>query len=212
MNYGETNTDPNLYRLVTRRVTRKVLATFPSELRDFQQKLGPIEPNFLNRKSYRGEMHGLTKNEMTNFINKICRSSGYHPLPFAGNIESYIIFTLDEDSFRAFRVNGKSVSIRSAALKSRFENEVIRADIHGKGGSYIFLALLKNALTTKYLKQGELLTFVDIGCFLEGVSLLAAWMQLVGCIHFFVKNTDEIKIDGKVVVPICFYRLGHRKA
>lgn len=78
--------------------------------------------------------------------------------------------------------SAKSLSI--GQFKKVCEKQTDRADIRGSGGTIILLALDFSVLKTKYLQQSEILSWVDLGCILEGMSILASVKQYNCCIHF----------------------------
>ena len=96
------------------------------------------------------------------------------------------------------------------SLRKYVKKQTDRADIRGSGGTIILLALDFSVLKTKYLQQSEILSWVDLGCILEGMSILASVKQYNCCIHFFMKDPRNILFDEKSYTPVCLFRIGHK--
>lgn len=178
------------------------------EISDVHEDIGSENICFQDRRSFRGDLKSITNVELQKFIKAISRTSSYHPIPFAGNIAPYVIIVLNDNHFSAYNVSGEKVSLPKSEALSHLRNEIIRKDICGSGGTYLFVSLIMNALTEKYVDQDLLLKMVDVGCLLQSMSLLASWKGLRGCIHFFQKDPKIIEFPNELVLPISLYRVG----
>lgn len=180
----------------------------------FDKNLTNLHQNYIfkNRRSYRGSMINLSYEELKNFIETISRRTNYHPIPIAGNISPLGSFCLNKENLYYSNFLNDSFNIfYSSSLKNYIQRQINRSDIKGNGGTIFLLCLDFNILKSKYLQQSDILSWVDLGCLLEGMSIITALQSYRCCIHFFIQDPVEIVFNHIAYTPVCIFRIGHKK-
>jgi hypothetical protein len=164
----------------------------------------------LIRRSYRGNMVSLSLNEVRDYVSKVSRTVGKHPIPLAGDVQPLKVVAMSTEYMSAFNLLGEEGTVDND-LRARLYHESIRSDIHGSGGTYLFVLVDATWLYMKYGEQGNILWLVDLGCLIEALLLEAEWSGYVGCIHFFQKDVSNIETSLGEGSPICMLRVGIKK-
>ncbi|MCT7675254.1 MAG: hypothetical protein N4S02_03750 [Lactobacillus iners] len=207
-----SNNFHDILSLKTRVIQRNELNKIKeSEIHD--KEINKFSDNFIfkNRYSYRGDLINLSYAELKEFIEELSRRKDYHPIPYAGNISPIASLCLnDPNLYYCNFINGSLKQYHLDSLSRYVKKQTRRADIKGSGGTIFLLVLDFSALRQKYLQQSEILSWVDLGCILEGMSILASVKQYNCCIHFFMKDPTNILLNEKSYTPVCLFRIGHR--
>lgn len=199
--------------LKTKLIKRKDLEQLlNSEIKDKNKDLREENKLFSKRFSYRKDLINLSQSELKVYINELSRHKNYHPIPYAGNISSIFSFILNNNCLYFTDYINSLVNVRTTIESKKLINYIKyqcnRSDIQGKNGT-IFLFLIDfYRLSLKYDEQSEILSFVNIGCLLQAMSLLASWKQYNSCIHFFIKDPKRIIYNNQTLFPVCIYRVG----
>lgn len=204
------------FLVLGRKINREMLSVFNNNEIKLNKNGKKIEePFFVGRKSYRGDMDCVSSEIITNIIETLTPNSIYRPTPLAGNIDIIKFIIYKNNICKLYSFTGDLLFSISKddndCLYTYIENQIVRNDIKGTGGDYLFPLLTTEKLKIKYGNMYRALSFTTLGCFIQNLTLVLNSMEISSCIHFGAKNYTEWNFNDEIYSIPCFIRFGYEK-